>query len=313
MKKKKLKISEDGKLSRTSKEVIVANATSLPPAPPIINFEVALQQALSMFSDQALLTQDPDRISLESIELTKAKANSFLDSINNLLHVAHLNELIAADKMKFKRVDELAALNPLLQSFRLAAEASQRSVTFLVKEMDSIIIDLEKEGKESYMLGSWEEKGKKKQGKVERKRKRNRREEESYNGLGDDDDEDDSYEYEENVHANGKIHEAQGEELKNNLSARMFYISQALSNSIDNMNKIGAGLTRVIQLERYSGARGWGNMKSSPNQIGSIKGRQSGGDRDENLKEGGNGRRVLSADELRHAAEQADEDNYEED
>ena len=81
------------------------------------------------------------------------------------------------------------------------------------------------------------------------------------------------------------------------------FAQQAHTNCIDNMMKITAGLTRLIQLERYSGGRPWGLSQSKPANITYIKGLEN--------KEDGDGPkkapRKLTKEELQNALEQYDD------
>ena len=111
----------------------MSETDNVPAVTGTIDFQKVIDKALVIFKEQSLVDEDITESDLLGIELKKAKANSFLDSINNLISMSHTIDLVTADKHKFSREKELLALNPLLDSFKLSAEACKSSVVTVLK------------------------------------------------------------------------------------------------------------------------------------------------------------------------------------
>lgn len=101
-----------------------------------IDFKKLLDTAVELFKEQALISQD-DGATLKDIELRRAKASSFLDALNNSLEVSHMAEIISARDKEFKRHQELAVMNPMLNSYELAANLCQKSMGYLVNRLNN--------------------------------------------------------------------------------------------------------------------------------------------------------------------------------
>lgn len=176
--------------------------------PAALDFTAVLDKAVELFQDQALLSKNSKEIDLKDLSLTKAKVNSFLDAINNIISISHLNEILKQDSLKFKREQELDAMNSILSSFNLASKAAEKNMEFLVKQLDYAI---------------------KQMGNAE--------------SLSEDGVED-------------------AEENKKRLDM-VIAIQTAYGTALANLSQVTTGLTKIIQLERWSGSRPWGNIKSN--------------------------------------------------
>lgn len=104
--------------------------------PSVIDFRSLFKQAAALIQEQSLINVDPNTISLKSMELSKAKANSLLEALHNVTLVTHSAEILNADSQKFKRVDEMSVLNPLLKAFGQAAVVGENSMRILVKKLE---------------------------------------------------------------------------------------------------------------------------------------------------------------------------------
>lgn len=244
-------MSQFKKKSTNTELAIVKNS------PPRTDFTTLLEKALITFKEQSLMDDDAEEITLDTITLRKAKANSVLDSIQNLISMSHLNEIVAAEKHKFRREEELTAMNPLLESFKMAAISSKKTLEYLIKQQDKAMAQLaEFDEEEDYSRTT---------------------------GLGDD------------------------EESPRTLSAdRVVMLQEATTRAIDNLNKVTAGLTRLIQLERFSGTRPWGNSRGVSQMKNSESGLLALGEESSGKKKP----RKLSKAEL---AEEVDTDDEDED
>lgn len=184
------------------------NEKNLPAEP--MDFAEALTTAAQLFKNQATISQDGDA-TLKDIELTRAKANSFLDALNNALEVTHLAEIITARPDEFKRLEELKAMNPMLASFQLAASVSQKSMEYL--------------------------------------------------------------EYRLNLAY---------EDFSNLDPAEIALLQKAYSTAVDNMNKVVAGMAKLITMQRKTGGLRLGErVSASAPSIGHIRGleeKDDGGD-----------------------------------
>lgn len=100
-----------------------------------IDFKALLSKAVGIIQEQSLVGQDPASITLKSMELSKAKANSLLEALHNIVLVTHTSEILSADSLKFKRAEEMGVLKPLLTAFNQAAQAGEKSMIILVKKL----------------------------------------------------------------------------------------------------------------------------------------------------------------------------------
>lgn len=180
--------------------------------PPVLNFTEAYGTIMGLIRDQAML--DPgatDVANLKSLQLSRAKVQSYLEAVFNVVQLSHLHEIVESDKQKFKRKEEMDVLNPILRSLKAAAIAGEKSLIYLTKKLDVALEALENP--------------------VE---------------ITDEDREENSITFQE--------HLAQTEMVAS--------IQAAYTAALENVNRVIAGLTRAIQLERFSGGRPWGNKSS---------------------------------------------------
>lgn len=193
---------------------------------PVMDFSKALASAFDVFKDQALMSKDPSKINNKDIELNRAKAASFFEGVHNILQLGHLKELVEQDEHRFKREEELKALKPLLESFQLAAISGQRSMMFIADEMEKLLQEEDVPMDYSSVIDRPLKKKKKKSS----------------------DDEDGEFD---------EITITQPSKIE-----CMAWLQNAYATSIENLVKITGGLSKVIQLERFSGGRNWGLDKS---------------------------------------------------
>ncbi|TFH07779.1 MAG: hypothetical protein E4H07_08645 [Nitrosomonadales bacterium] len=166
-----------------------------------LDFAKVLEKAVEIFSDQAMLDKDISAISVKDLEISKAKANNFLDAIAGVVEISHQVEVISAAKDNFKRSDELNVLNSLRRSCELGANGVEKLLTKAVQYMEY-------------------------------------------------------------------LSELPAEEVTVEQLANM----QAVMNeNIGTSQKLIASLSRLIQLERLSGNRPYGSVRSSTLSVGHIK------------------------------------------
>lgn len=101
-----------------------------------IDFTKVYEKALEIFSDQAMLDKDPANISVRDLEISKAKANNFLDAIAGIIELSHQVDVIAAAKDNFKRSDELAVLNSLRRTCTLGAKGVEKLLRKSIQHME---------------------------------------------------------------------------------------------------------------------------------------------------------------------------------
>lgn len=195
--------------------------------PPAIDFRSSYDQLVELIRDQAMIGKNPDTASMQSLALTRAKAQNFLDAVFNIVQASHLHEIVENDKYKFRRADEMAVMQPMLRSLQVAAISGEKSLRFLTAKLDVALAAME-----------------------------------------------DPYEVtEEDKRQDNKTMQ------KHLLQTEMIAAIQAAHTAaLENINRIVSGLTRVIQLERFSGARPWGNKASITFSGGEEGGKGNGGD-----------------------------------
>jgi len=94
-------------MSNENNKVGKVNSLSFSSADLLKLFETAAQ----VFSDQAMVGSGAKDTTVKDLELTKAKANSFLDALNGVIEIQHQVEILSAQQQGFKRNDELRVLN----------------------------------------------------------------------------------------------------------------------------------------------------------------------------------------------------------
>lgn len=175
---------------------------------PAIDFRHSYDQLVGLIREQTLMDKNPDTADLKSISLTRAKAQSFLDAVFNIVQASHLYEIIENDKSKFRRADEMAVMSPILRSLRVAAIAGEKSLTYLTGKLDVALEAMENP-----------------------------------------------------VEVTEEDRQLTSKQMQKHLvqTEMIAAIQTAHTAALENINRIVTGLTRVIQLERFSGARPWGN------------------------------------------------------
>lgn len=103
-----------------------------------MDFEKVFKKAVQIFSDQAMLDKDPRNISIRDLEISKAKANNFLDAIAGLVELQHQVEVISASKHGFKRADELTVLNVMRKTCEISAQSVEKMLRKAMKHMEYI-------------------------------------------------------------------------------------------------------------------------------------------------------------------------------
>lgn len=113
------------------------------------DFRTLYETAMSLFSQQATQAlKNNNEVDLKDIELTKAKANSFLDAINNVMAVKHELDVASAEKHKFKRKDELELLNNLRIVSTIQSEVCVKNAEYIRKKVYSVYDNAEARGEE---------------------------------------------------------------------------------------------------------------------------------------------------------------------
>lgn len=182
---------------KDTKEVAVKEQTNLATYGGILDFKKMFDSAMDLFSEQALGAKNSK--SIRQLELTKAKVNSFNNSIDNITALSHTLEIMGADKDRFRRQDELNILNNLRTQCELQSRIGLANMAMV---QDKLKIILESDNPDVEEIAS---------------------------------------------------------------------LQGVLDANIDSSNKVIAAVSRLIQLERYSGNRPWGRNPSNNQNIGYIK------------------------------------------
>lgn len=175
---------------------------------PVLNFSQAYNTMVELIRDQATLSNNGHQeADLKSLQLTRAKAQNYLEAVFNVVQLSHLHEIVESDAQKFRRVEEMEVMNPLLRSLKLAAIAGEKSLTYLTRKLDVALEAMECE-----------------------------------------------------IEVDEQDRTLNTKRMQKHLlqTEMIASIQAAHTAALENVNRIVAGLTRVIQLERFSGARPWG-------------------------------------------------------
>lgn len=108
----------------------------------VIDYKGVLNEAVRVFSDQALITKNSDNVTLKDLQLAKGKAENYLSAVAGLIEISHKVELLTAEKDKFKRVDELRLLNNLRNQFEKAASFSDKLMDMCMSQLESLESEL---------------------------------------------------------------------------------------------------------------------------------------------------------------------------
>jgi len=106
-----------------------------------MDFREVFKKAVDIFSDQAMLSKDVSEITIKDLEISKAKANNFLDAIAGILELSRQVDILSAEKYKFKRVDELEILNSLRRTIALQAKSLEKNAFVAQSQLDIMIND----------------------------------------------------------------------------------------------------------------------------------------------------------------------------
>lgn len=203
-----------------------------------IDYETYMRKAVELFKSQMQLGENPGVVDIASLELSEAKANSFLNALNNIISVGHLTTLVEADGMKFERAREMEAMNPLLRSFSVAANSSERVVGYISRQMDRTIDKIEDLERSGVFLRNTVcapiDMGKSRKG------------DEGGRFVGD-------------AELLGAAMDPEND--PNMLLGHVGNLHSAFTGAVDNLTKITEGVSKVINLERSSGGRPMGNSR----------------------------------------------------
>lgn len=100
-----------------------------------VDYQKIFKKALTLFTDQA---SSDEKVDLSQIELTRAKANSFLEGLSNIVSVQHEIDIISAEKARFKRTDELRILNNLRQQCEAHSEVGKKMMEIILVRMNDM-------------------------------------------------------------------------------------------------------------------------------------------------------------------------------
>lgn len=100
------------------------------------NFSGTLHSAIESLNNQLHIASKKDGVTSKDVSIAREKSNLVFDALNKAIHLSHLQEIISQNEKKFKRLDELKVLSPLLESLQQAAEMARKSVGFFLREMD---------------------------------------------------------------------------------------------------------------------------------------------------------------------------------
>lgn len=103
-----------------------------------LEYDSILNEAIKIFTDQALITKKADEVTLQDIQLAKGKSENFLASIAGLIEISHKVELLSAERHKFKRKDELELLNSLREQFHKSAKFSNKIIDSCLSRLDAL-------------------------------------------------------------------------------------------------------------------------------------------------------------------------------
>lgn len=204
-----------------------------------IDFNRHLETVSQLVIDQAQLSQDTTINDIAALEMGEVRVGSYMNAITNMLGVTHLADIISADDVKFKRRDEMEVLNPLLQSYKAAARSSNRVVSYLARQLDrnvDAIEELEQEGIHVTDLTDYALTTNNKE--LEKSLKR---------VPPDGDEEVANLDYRRNP---------------DRILANIGHLHMAFDGAVDSVNKITGGMEKLLQLDRYSGSKPWGNMRA---------------------------------------------------
>jgi len=101
-----------------------------------------LERAVSVFAEQAGVGSSK-KVTLTDIEISKAKANNFMDALSNMRNIKHELDIVSSTDASFKRKDELDVLNALRESCKEQANISLRASKMLNSKLEGLIREFE--------------------------------------------------------------------------------------------------------------------------------------------------------------------------
>lgn len=134
------------------REEVREDAPKLPEK--LIDMQPVLQKAMQLFSEQAQMNIEGKEIGLADIELSEAKANAFLNAINNAISIQHLSNVVSASDLEFKREKEMQVYNPMLDAHAIASDAVNRKMGYVARQMNRTVKNLEGYEEEGVYLDS---------------------------------------------------------------------------------------------------------------------------------------------------------------
>lgn len=267
-----------------------------------LNVGNALEKAKHLILEQAQLDERGEDVTMEELELRQSKTDSFLNGINNSLHISHLATIAEADHLKFKRQKEMEAMNPLMDAYVVASSVVNRKINYVARQMSKTmenLENLEREGVYMDRLGTADNilNTSMASGPVKKRGRKKRKDGDDIEdsdfepdaGRGDldyaEDARFDSRVAEEYVTLSGEVKQFEPGMKPSELLLHVEGLQYVFDRSVANANHIGEGLKKIIELERFSGARPYGNSRvgipaiTQPSPSGRLMGRRDGGGR----------------------------------
>jgi hypothetical protein len=104
-----------------------------------IDFSKVFEKAIEIFSDQAMLDKSVSDITIKDLEISKAKANNFLDAIAGVIEISHQVDVLSAERDKFRRKDELAILNSMRRTVATQTEALEKNAMIASAQLSKMM------------------------------------------------------------------------------------------------------------------------------------------------------------------------------
>lgn len=231
-----------------------------------VDFSGVLEKAMELFKEQAQMGTDGKLMGLAEIELSEARANAFLNAITNTLSVSHLTNLAEAEGTQFKRRDEMSVYNPMLHSFAVASHSVERRMDYVARQMGRTmdrLEDYEAEGVYLDSLGSLESLvggsagGGRKTGAPTTQDWESGLGDSGSGGIGGG-----GFSEREYVNKYGEVKEFEPGRKPNELMLHLDGLQYLFDKTLGNMSMITTSIDKLVQSERYSGSRPWGNSRA---------------------------------------------------
>lgn len=108
-----------------------------------MDFSKVFDKAIEVFSSQAMLDKPASEVTIKDLEISKAKANNFLDAIAGIIEISHQVEVLSAEKEKFRRQDELDILNSLRRTIAIQSKALEKNAHIAAQQLEHISSQME--------------------------------------------------------------------------------------------------------------------------------------------------------------------------